>query len=167
MDGLLELGVNGPTLLAQIINFGLLFVLLYFTAYKPILRLLDKRSEKIKESMEQAEAIKAQSAGAEEEIKKQMDAAGKEVQARLNRATQLGDELKHKADAHAQKEAEILLERARHEIQQERDEVIGEIRREFADLAIAAAEKVIDKSLDKKAHQALIDKVLEDSSSLK
>ena len=46
----------------------------------------------------------------------------------------------------------------------ERDEAIAQIRREFADLTIAAAEKVIGQSLDKKAHERLIEEVLTQSS---
>jgi F-type H+-transporting ATPase subunit b len=46
----------------------------------------------------------------------------------------------------------------------ERDEAIAEIRRQFADLTISAAEKVIGQSLDKKAHERLIDEVLAESS---
>jgi F-type H+-transporting ATPase subunit b len=61
----------------------------------------------------------------------------------------------------------VLVERARSEIQRERDEAIGELRQEFADLTIVAAEKVIEKSLDKQAHQQIIEKVLEESATLK
>ena len=53
------------------------------------------------------------------------------------------------------------------EIQQERDEAIVELRKEFADLAIAAAEKVIEQELDKETHRKLIDKVLDEADSLK
>ena len=48
MEGL---GIDWRMLLAQFINFGLLFGLLYLVAYKPIMRILDERSRKIKESM--------------------------------------------------------------------------------------------------------------------
>jgi F-type H+-transporting ATPase subunit b len=56
------------------------------------------------------------------------------------------------------------LARARNEIQLERDEAIAQIRRQFADLTITAAEKVINQSLDKKAHERLIEEVLAESS---
>ncbi|GAG77937.1 unnamed protein product, partial [marine sediment metagenome] len=101
------------------------------------------------------------------EIKKQLGAAGKEGQERIARATQIGEEIKQKAQAETKQEAEVLINRARAEIQRERDEAIGELRKEFADLTIMAAEKVIDRSLDKEAHRQLIDKVLEESSALK
>ena len=67
MEGL---GINLPLLLAQVINFLLLFGLLYLFAYKPILRMFDERSQRIKESMDETEAIKEQAARAEEEGRK-------------------------------------------------------------------------------------------------
>ena len=167
MGGLASLGFNLPTLIAQIVNFAILFGLLYLVAYKPVLRMLDARSKRIKESMEQAESIKEQTAHAEEEIKKQLEAAGREGQKRIAKAAQIGEETKQKAQQEARQETEALVTRARSEIQRERDEAIGELRKEFADLTIMAAEKVIDCSLDKEAHRQLIDKVLEESSSLK
>ena len=164
MEGL---GINLPVLLTQIVTFVILLGLLYMVAYKPIMRMLDERSNRIKESMEQAEAIKEQSARAEEEVKKQLEATSREGQERIARAVRAGEEVKQKAQAEAKQEAEALIERARTEIQRERDEAIGEVRREFADLTILAAGKVIDRSLDKKEHRELIEKVLEESSTLK
>ncbi|MDI6815541.1 MAG: F0F1 ATP synthase subunit B [Dehalococcoidales bacterium] len=167
MGGLASLGINLPTLVAQIINFAILFGLLYLVAYKPILRMLDERSRKIKESMEQTEYIKQQAAHAEEESKKRIEAAAKEGQEVIARAVRTGEEVRQKAQQEARQEAESLIARARLEIQRERDEAIGELRKEFADLIILAAGKVIDRSLDKEAHRQLIDKVLEESTTLK
>ena len=134
---------------------------------KPITKKLDERSQKIKESMEQAESIKEQTTRTEEEIKKQLEAASKQGQERIAKAAQIGEETKQKAQQEAKQEAEALITRARDEIQRERDEAIGELRKEFADLTIMAAEKVIDRSLDRKTHRQLIDKVLEESPTLK
>lgn len=167
MGGLTELGVNGQTLLTQIISFGILFLILRVVAFKPLMRILDERSKRIKESMEQAEIVKEQAEKAGEDTKKQMEQAGREVQERINKAKQLGEEFRQQAEAEARREAETILNRARTEIQHERDEVIDEIRKEFAELTILSAEKVISRSLDKEAHREIIDKVLEESSSLK
>ena len=167
MGGIENLGISLPTLLAQIVNFVILFVLLYLVAYKPIMRMLDERSKKIKDSMEQTELIKEQAAHAEEEVKKQLEAAGKEGQEVITRAVRTGEETRQKAQQQAKQEGEALITRARAEIQRERDDAIDELRKEFADLTILAAEKVIDRSLDKKAHRQLIDKVLEESKTLK
>ncbi len=167
MGGLANLGINLPTLLAQIINFIILFGLLYLVAYKPLMRMLDARSRKIKESMEQTEYIKQQAAHAEEEVKKQLEAAGKEGQEVIARAVRTGEEVRQQTQQEARQEAETLIIRARMEIQQERDEAIDDLRKQFADLTILAAGRIIDRSLDKEAHRQLIEKVLEESTTLK
>ena len=162
-----ELGINLPTLVAQIVNFVILFGLLYLVAYKPIMRMLDERSRKIKESMEQTEVIKEQAEHAEEEVKKQLEAGRKQGQDIISQATRTGEEIRQKAQQEARQDAETIVARARTEIQRERDDAVDELRKEFADLTIMAAEKVIDRSLDKKTHRQLIDKVLEESTTPK
>ena len=164
MEGL---GINLPTLLAQIVNFAILFGLLYLVAYKPILRMLDQRSKRVKESMEQAESIKEQAARADEEVGKRLEDAAKRGQEIMARARQSGEEAMRRAQQEAKQEAEELVTRARSQIQRERDEAIDELRKEVADLTIMAASKVIEKSLDEKAHRELIDKVLAESKELK
>ena len=167
MGGLVDLGINLPVLVAQIINFVILFGLLYLVAYKPIMRMLDERSRKIEESMVQAESIEEQAAHAEKEIKKQLEVASKEGQEKITRALRTGEEIKQKAQQEAKQEAEAIIARSHTEIQRERDEAIAGLRKEFANLTILAAGKVIDRSLDKEAHHQIIDKVLEESSTLK
>jgi F-type H+-transporting ATPase subunit b len=167
MGGISELGISLPTLLTQVITFIILLVVLRFVAYKPIMRMLDERSRRIKESMDQAESIKAQTARTQEEVKKQLEEASREGQERIARALKAGEEVKQKAQEDAKKEAETLVNRARVEIQRERDDAITEVRREFADLTVLAAGKVIEKTLDKEKHRELIEKVLEESLTLK
>ena len=167
MEGLAGLGISLPTLLAQIVNFAILFWLLYLVAYKPIMRMLDERSRKVQESMEQTEYIKEQAEHAEEETKKRIEAGSKEGQEVIARAVRTGEEVRQQAQQEAREEGESLITRARVEIQRERDDAIDELRKEFADLTILAAEKVIDRSLDKEAHRQLIDKTLEESTTLR
>ena len=157
------LGITWSSLIAQLVNFGVLFALLWVVGYKPLLRSFDERARKIKQSMEQAELVKAQAAKAEEDLKKQIEVGRKEGQEIVARAMRAGEELRQKAQVEAKKDGESIIASARTEIQRERDEAVTEIRHEFADLAITAAEKVIDRSLDKQAHRDIIDKVLEQS----
>ncbi len=167
MEALAGLGINLPTLVAQIVNFVILFGLLYLVAYKPIMRMLDERSRRVKESMEQTEYIKEQAERAEDEAKKRIEQASKEGGNVIAQAAKAGEEIRQKAQHEAKKDAETLIARARGEIQRERDDAVDELRREFADLTIKAAEKVIDRSLDKKAHRELIDEVLKEDKALK
>lgn len=157
-----KLGIDVPSLVAFLINFFILLGLLTLVLYKPVIRMLDQRSAKIKESLEQAERMKQESVRAEETVKAEIEAGRREGQALMNQAAQTAEKLKGEARAEARQEAETLIAKARIEIDREREESVNQLRQEFADLAILAAEKVIGQSLDKKAHQQLIDKVLEE-----
>jgi F-type H+-transporting ATPase subunit b len=163
LEGIGSLGINLPSLIAQLIAFFVLFGLMYVVAYKPILRMLDERSKRIKESMDQAQQIKEQTTQAEVELNKQIEAGRKEGQEIIKRAMRSSEEVRQKVQQDARQEGEAIIAKARSEIQRERDEAVAEIRQEFADLAITAAEKVIDRSLDKEAHRHLIDKVISES----
>jgi F-type H+-transporting ATPase subunit b len=168
MGGLGTLGINPALLIAQIVNFLILLGIVYFFGYKGLLKkMLEERAQKIREGLEEAEKVKAQAAKAEEDFKKRLEAASKESQDVIARAIRTGEEARQRAQQEAKQEAQVLVERARSEIKRERDVAVNELRQEFADMTIAAAEKVIEKSLDKQAHQQLIDKVLEESLSQK
>jgi F-type H+-transporting ATPase subunit b len=162
-----SLGINPATLLAQVVNVIILFGLLYLVAYKPIMRMMDERSNKIKESMDNTELIKEQAERAEGEASKRIEAAAKEGQEAIARAMRTGDEVRQEAQQKARSEGEALIARAKSEIQRERDEAIDQLRESFADITIQAAGKVIDRTLDKKAHRDIIDKVLKESTTLK
>ncbi len=166
-NALAQLGITLPSLVAQIVNFGILFVLLYVVAYKPVLKMLDERSQKIRDSIEQTERIKEQAARAEEETKRRIEAGIKEGQELVAKAAKAAEEIRLEAQRRAQEDAQVILNRARNEIQRERDEAIGALRSEFAELTVIAAEKVIERSLDRQAHRDIIDKVLEEAGALK
>jgi F-type H+-transporting ATPase subunit b len=164
MEGL---GINPSLLIAFVVNFIILFVILSLVAYKPIVKMLNERQAKIKESMDQAEKIRQETARSEEEIKAHLEKARKEGQGVIAQATQIGDRLKEEAKQGAREEAESLITKARSEIQRERDKSIEELRAEFADIAILAAEKVINETLDKKRHRKIIDEVIKESTAFK
>lgn len=164
MEGL---GINLSSLLSQLVNFIILMVILYLVAYKPITRMFDERSSRIKESIEQTEQIRRQAEAAEEEFKKQIAAASKQGQEVIDRAAKTAEEVRQKARQEAKEDAEALLARAHAEIGRHRDEVIDELRGEFADITVLAAGKVIEQSLDKEGHLKLIDRVLKESGGLK
>ena len=163
--GLGGLGIDGHVLVIMLINFVLLFVLLGWVLYKPVLNMLDERSNTIRESMEQAEHIKQEAARAEDSVREQIETSRKEGQAIVAQASQIAEQLKEDARLKAREEAESLIAKARVEIDRERVESMEELRREFVDLAIAAAEKVVEKTVDENVHRRLIEQVLEESSN--
>jgi F-type H+-transporting ATPase subunit b len=167
LEGIGNLGINTPVFISQVVAFLILFGLLSVFAYKPLLKMLDERSRRIKESLEQAEAAKEQSLHAEDEVKKQIQAASQQGQEIIARATQTSDEIRAQAQDLARKDADAIIERARQAIKTERDEALEELRQQFTELTIFAAGKVIGETLDKESHKKLIDKILAESQTLR
>jgi F-type H+-transporting ATPase subunit b len=160
MEGI---GINLPLLIAFVVNFLILFALLGVVLYKPVLKMLDARQTKIKESIDQAEKIKIQLERTEADIKLQLESARKEGQKIIAQAEQIGERLKSEAKDEARHEAESLIGKARIEMQHKRDKDIEELRKQFATIAISVAEKVIKETLDKDKHKKLINEVLEEA----
>jgi F-type H+-transporting ATPase subunit b len=158
-----DIGINLPLLLAFVVNFIILFALLSIVGYKPVLKMLDERQAKIKEGMDQAEKMRVQIGKTEENIKAQLESARKEGQKIIAQSEQIGERLKTEAKDEARHEAETLISKARIEIQRQRDKDIEELRKQFADIAISAVEKVINETLDKEKHRKLINEVLEEA----
>jgi F-type H+-transporting ATPase subunit b len=159
-----QLGLNLPTLIAQLINFLILLFLLRLFLWKPITGMLDERQRRIKESLEAAERMKEETQASERAIQEQIEAARQEGQQIIANSQQIANRVQEEGRVQAQAEAETMLARARSEIQLERDNAIAELRKEFADITVQAAEKVIGQSLDKSSHQKLIEEVLADSN---
>ena len=161
--GIASLGFSLPGLIAQLINFGILLVALQMFLYKPLLRVLDERKRRIQEGIDAAASAASAAATSEVEARRAMEAARAEGQAAVARATEAAARLREELEARARTDAEQIVARAREEIALERDQALEQLRREFADLAITAAERVIAQSLDRSAHQRLIDEVLAES----
>jgi F-type H+-transporting ATPase subunit b len=159
-----ELGINWHGLLAQFISFGVLLALLLFVAYKPITKMLEERSQKIKESLDQAEFIKQQVAKTEQMVQEQLAQARRQGQDLVAQAAQIGERLRDEARQQARQDAEAIVARTRTEIKAEREESIAKLREEFVEIAILAAEKVINKALDMETHRQLIEQTLQESN---
>jgi F-type H+-transporting ATPase subunit b len=159
-----QLGLNIPSLIAQLINFAILLTILWLFAFKPIQRMLDERQNRIRESLEAAERMRAETQASEKAIQEQIDAARAEGQAIIASSQQIANRVQEEGREQARAEGDALLARARAEIQLERDNAIAELRKEFADITVQAAEKVIGQSLDRSSHQRLIDEVLAEST---
>jgi len=167
MEGFASLGINLPLLVVFVINFIILFVLLRLFLYKPVLRMLDERARRTKEAMEMAEATKKEYEEARVEVQKQIDQGRHEAQAIIAQAIQTGERLKEESRQEAAKQAQMIIEKTRSEMEMERDRIIDNLRREFVDISIKAAEKVIRETLDKERHRRLIEETLKESAFIK
>ncbi len=158
--GIGALGINLPSLIAQLINFTILLIVLGWAFKKFLFPLMDERRKRIQEGLDASEEAKKRLAQTETETAAELNKARQEGQGLIGQAQQMSARIQEESRQSARAEAETLLERARSEIQLERDAAIADLRREFADLTITAAERVIRRSLDRTAHRELIEEVL-------
>ena len=158
------IGINVPGLITQLVSFGALFLGLWLLLYKPIVRMLDERSERIRESLEASERAQAEAASSREEMQQQLVSARTEGQQLIAQAREVADRFREEELAKAREDIAAERSRAEANIQRERDAAIEDLRREFSGLAIAAAERVIRRSLDDSDHNELIEQVLEEGA---
>ena len=160
------LGINLIGLITQVIGFVAIVVLLTWLLYKPLLRVLDQRSEKIKESLEASERAREEAAKSQEEMQQQLEESRAEGQQLIAQAREVADRFREEELAKAREEISAQRSRAEADIQRERDAAVEDIRREFAGLAVVAAERVVRRSLDDEGHEELIEQVLREGSQI-
>ncbi|MFN8638252.1 MAG: F0F1 ATP synthase subunit B [Dehalococcoidia bacterium] len=163
LTGIAALGFNLPGLIAQLINFAILLVILRMFLYKPVLKVLDERRRRIEEGLNRAEQAAVQASASEDEARRVIEEARGQGRDLVTAAQDAAARLRAELEERARADAAQLVERARLEVQQERDQAIQQLRAEFTDLTLKAAERVIGQSLDRSAHQRLIDEVLVNS----
>ena len=151
-----KLGINLGFFLFQVFNFSVLAVLMYAFAYRPILKMLADRKNKIAQGLEDARVAAEARANAEKDAAKilseaQANAAGV-VKEATERAEKVAGEMKTAAEADLARQREAALAEA----QVERERILGDLRGQVAALSIAAAQKLIGEALDEKRQHALI-----------
>jgi F-type H+-transporting ATPase subunit b len=164
MEGFASLGVNLPLLVVFVVNFIVLFVLLRLFLYKPVMKMLDERTKRTKDAMDLAEATKKEFEQAKGEVQREIEKGRQEAQAIIAQSMQVGERLKEESRQEATKQAQAIVDRTRSELEAERDKIVGDLRREFVDISIAAAGKVIKETLDREKHRKLIEETLKESA---
>jgi F-type H+-transporting ATPase subunit b len=139
------------------ITFLLLVVVLSKYAWGPIVKMLDERERTIREAIEQA---KKERAAAERMLAEQtasLSAAQREAAALAQRSRQEVEVLRADLTARARKEADELVASARQQIQDEKSKALAELKGQVVDLAIEAAGRLIEATLDEKSQRALVE----------
>ncbi len=166
-DGRLPLGLDGLDLIWQIAAFIVLLLLLRKYAYQPILNMLDQRSERIRESIANAEQIKKDLADAQTNAQKLLAEARQQSQVILNNAQkQANDNIAASRDE-AQKQGNAMVERAQQQIQAETATARQQLRQEVASLALLVARRAVGERVggDINVQNALVDDALAQAES--
>ena len=152
--------VDGWKLAFQIINFLILLYLLNRFLFKPVLARLDERSATISKGLEDAETAARDRALARAEREAAVAEARKEANEMIARANKIAEDTRNQILTDARAEAEKVSTRAREEIVAEKDKAMAEIRGQVAELALAAAGKLVRHEMDDPTQRRLVEEFL-------
>ncbi len=148
-----------------ILTFLVLLVLLAKFAWKPLLALLDRREEMIRQSLDDAEKAKQELQRLQQESKEILSKARVEAQSILARSRSEAEKLKGEIRQEAKVQADSILRDAEKQIQVETDKAIAVLKNEVVDLSLLVASKLIKKNLSKEDNQSLIEESLKQVES--
>ena len=147
-------GVNVLSLAYYLLLFGIVLYLLRRYAFGVILRTIDARQDKINRSLDAAEEAAASVKTSQAKAEKTIDDAAAQAREIISRAERLATEIHEDARKEAKIQAEVIVVKAREEIDRERQAAVNDLRRAAVDLALTAASRVIGENLsDDKSRQ--------------
>jgi len=142
----------------------LLILLLYKTAWNPILTALNTREQMIKDSLEKATIAKEEAEKMIAENQSNIAKAEEEARKIIAQGREYSEKLKEQILNESKVEAKKIVDAASQEIDRKNREAFGKLKEQIADIAIQAAEKIILENLDKEKQSKIISKYIEDIS---
>jgi F-type H+-transporting ATPase subunit b len=140
--------IDYKIILAQIFNFGIVFVVLYLYALKPLNKLMKERGDKIEKGIHDAKS--------NTEILNKTKAEYEEIIIKArNEAQKIFQEGKKEAEAKkvlmlekAKDEVTIMIENGKRNLENEKIKMVGEAKEEITSLSIKIAEKILGSKID-------------------
>ncbi|MDA8234927.1 MAG: F0F1 ATP synthase subunit B [Clostridia bacterium] len=151
----------------QIVNFLVLLAILNKLLYKPMLNMLAERKRTIKDSLEKAEAARAEADKLQSQYQAQLLQAKREAQEIIEKATKMGEDMKEDIVKNAKNEADKAIKKAQDEISREKNQAVAALREEVATLAVLAAGKVVGKAITVQDHEQMVKEFIAEAGDLK
>lgn len=147
------------------LTFLIFCILLWKTAWTPILSALQEREEKIDDSIKSAEKALAEAKQIQSDNMKARREADQQAQAIIKEAREASDKVR--ADEIEKTKASVrqLQESATAEIEREKQNAMNDLRTHVADLAIDAAQKILGENLDVDRQRKLVDTFIDELRS--
>ena len=150
----------------MVLIFGILFFILAKFGFPIITGMVDKRSDRINDSIRKAEEAEMKLSALAEKQSAMMDEARREQADIIKEASDTRDKIVAQAKQQAQQEADKIIAEARVKIETERENALRDLRSQVAALSVEVAEKVVRESLsDARSQTALLDRMIDEASS--
>ena len=150
-------GVNPWTALATFCNMIITFLILRHFLFKPVKKMIDDRQKEIDDLYEDAGRAKEEAQALEEDYRQHLAAAKSERDEILREAVTRAADKEREILAEANAQADAIREKAQADIAQERKKAVNELKNDLSGIAIDIAEKVTEKEISEKDHEALIE----------
>lgn len=148
-----------------VIGLGAFLIVFFFMAKWVIPKLnkvLEERQQEIQGKLEEAEGTRKEADQQLVDYKEQLAGARDESNRIIEEARRTADQLRADIQAKAETEAQATVAKAQEEIRAERDRALQELKSQVGDIAVELAGRVVGSSLDKGAHEKLIDDYIAD-----
>jgi F-type H+-transporting ATPase subunit b len=165
--GIGALGLDGRSLIFQVINFGVLLVLLRIFAYKPILSVLTQRQQTIEEGLKNAVLMEESKKKLKEEQEQVLAQAHQEAKTIVAHGEKRAQEIVAQSQIKAEQQVQRTLEEVQAKMTQASEELKRQLKRETFGLVAAATEQVIQAKLDTEKDKALIERSLKQAEQVK
>jgi F-type H+-transporting ATPase subunit b len=152
-----KLGINLGYLITQIVNLLLMIGLMYAVAYRPIVKMLRQRRERIAEGVNNARKAEEALASAESDRQKVLDEARAEAQKIVTEARTRAEEAAGQIRTEAEEEARRIRTQAEADAASERDRLLADMRGQIISLSMAAAGHLIGSNLDDQQQRRLVE----------
>lgn len=153
------------TLLLQVVIFVLMAVFLWRYAWGPLVRVLEKREDRIEQGLRAAEESEKRLAQVQEEVQRTLDEARTQAREIITRAHQEATADADEVRNRGRRDAEAEAQKALADIQAERDRALQELRAQVAALVVEASSRVLGQMIDERTHQRLIEESLQKVSA--
>lgn len=154
------LSPNGGLMFWTLVIFLILFFVLGKFVFPKITAAVEAREKALEEAIAGAKADREAAAKYLEEQRAAIETARNDAAKILAEGRSVGEKLRVEMMEQTRVQQQEMLDRARREIEAERNRAIAEMRREAIDLAIAGASRVIEKNLDQKSNRDIVEKFL-------
>lgn len=141
--------------------FGILYWILSKWAFPAILGAVEKREKALEDAIASAKRDRDEAQKILEDQRRQIAGARDEAQKLIADGRALAEKMRHDMLEQTRQEQQAILDRARREIDAEKDRAVAQLRREAVSLAIAGASRVIEENLDSSKNRQLVESFLE------
>ncbi len=143
-----------------VITFLIVFVILRWKAWGPLMETLDAREKQIKESLNKAEKMIQEQENSAQENEAILNKARQEAQNIVAQAKETGDKLKQKFENDGRTKYQELVDNASEQINAEKQKAISDIKTMVSEIALAASEKIIKRNLNSEDNKKIIDETV-------